>query len=74
MLAYAENIEFFQIEARGKPDRMIFRVEITPNPAKPPSSPAIQYFRMEHSLLMGWHGSGLKLASALSFFMALFMV
>ncbi len=44
--------------ARGKPESLAVRVEIAPGAAHPPGSPLIRYYRMEHSLLTGWHHRG----------------
>ena len=74
LLSSAENIEFVSLTARGKPERMVFRVDLVANPAQPPGTPTIRYFRMEHSMLLGWNASIPKRADAVIYFLALFML
>ncbi|WP_196434526.1 hypothetical protein [Methylomonas sp. LL1] len=73
-LTQSQTIDFLSVEARGKPDRMVFRVVIAPNPAQPPNSPMIRYFRLEHSLLLGWNASLPRRADPVVYFLALFML
>lgn len=74
LVASTENIEFLSINARGKPERMVFRVELAPHPAKPINRSDVRYYRMDHSLLLGWSASVPKRADALIYFLALFML
>lgn len=72
LMAAAQNIMFTKIEARGKPEHMMFRVELAPNPARPPNSPEVRYFKMEHSLMMGWQTVVPRSSNGVLFFFALF--
>lgn len=74
LISQAQNIEFKSWNVRGKPERMVFRIEVAPNPAKPSNTPNIRYFRLDHSLVLGWAGSIPKRADAISYFLAIFMV
>jgi hypothetical protein len=74
LISQAQNIEFKSWSVRGKPERMVFRIEVAPNSAKPPSVPNVRYFRLDHSLVLGWAGSIPKRADAINYFLALFMV
>lgn len=69
-----QNIEFKSWSVRGKPDRMVFRVEVLPNPAQPPNTPNTRYFRLDHFLPLGWAASVPKRADAFTYFLALFMI
>lgn len=72
LIAAAQNITFTKIEARGKPEHMMFRVELAPNPARPPNSPDVRYFKMEHSLMMGWQTVVPRSSNGVLYFLALF--
>ena len=74
LIRQSQNIEFISWSVRGKPERMVFRLEVAPNPAQPPNTPNIRYFRLDHSLVMGWAGSIPKRPDAVTYFLALFMV
>jgi len=74
LISQAQNIEFKSWRVRGKPERIVFRIEVAPNPAQPPNTPNIRYFRLDHSLGLGWAGSIPKRADAVTYFLALFMV
>jgi len=74
LLEYATEVEFSSVECRGKPDDMIFRVELKPNPAQPPNKPLVRYFRMKHSLLTGWDAAVPTSSGPLSYFFALFLL
>jgi hypothetical protein len=74
LISQAQNIEFKSWSVRGKPERMVFRIEVAPNSAKPPSVPNVRYFRLDHSLVLGWTGSVPKRADAFMYFLALFMI
>lgn len=74
LIRQAQTIEFKSWNVRGKPERMVFRIEVTPNPAQPPNTSSIRYFRLDHSLILGWAGSVPRRADALTYFLALFMV
>ena len=74
LISQAQNIQFKSWSVRGKPERMVFRIEVAPNPAQPPSTPDIRYFRLDHSLVLGWAASIPKRADAVNYFLALFMV
>ncbi len=74
LISQAQNIQFKSWSVRGKPERMVFRIEVAPNPARPPNTPDIRYFRLDHSLILGWAGSIPKRADAINYFLALFMV
>ena len=50
-----EQLSFRNISARGKPDNMIVRVEVAPNPAEPAGTEHKRYFRMQYDELTGWH-------------------
>jgi len=54
LISQAQNIEFKSWVVRGKPERMVFRIEVAPNPAQTPNTPNIRYFRLDHSLGLGW--------------------
>ena len=58
LLVAAADVDIVALEARGKPELLAVRVEIAPGAAHPPGSPSIRYYRMEHSLLTGWHHRG----------------
>jgi hypothetical protein len=74
LISQAQNIEFKSWSVRGKPERMVFSIEVAPNSAQPPNTPDIRYFRLDHSLILGWAGSIPKRADAITYFLALFMV
>lgn len=68
LLERADTVRFRRVSARHDGRRLIVRVELEPNPAAPPSSPQVRYFRMEHDLVTGWvYASS---ASALSYYTA----
>ncbi len=56
LISEAQNIQFKSWSVSGKPERMVFRIEVAPNPAQPPNTPDIRYFRLDHSLPLGWTG------------------
>jgi len=72
LIEAAQNIVITKIEARGKPEHMIFRIELAPNPARPPNSPDVRYFKMEHSLMMGWQTVVPRSSNGVLWFLALF--
>jgi hypothetical protein len=74
LISQAQNIQFKSWSVRGKPERMVFRIEVAPNPAQPPSATNIRYFRLDHSLPLGWAASMPKRADAITYFLALFIV
>lgn len=74
LISHSQNIEFKSWSVRGKPERMVFRIEVAPNPAQPWNTPNIRYFRLDHSLPLGWAASVPKRADAFTYFLALFMV
>ncbi len=74
LISQAQNIQFKSWSVRGKPECMVFRIEVAPNSAQPPNTPDIRYFRMDHSMVLGWAGSIPKRADAFNYFLALFMV
>ncbi len=55
LLLEAAEVDIVSLTARGKPDALAVRVEVAPGPVHPPGSPLVRYYRMEHSLLTGWH-------------------
>lgn len=73
LLRYAEDVEFSAVAVRGTARNMVMRVEISPNPAMPPSAATIRYFRMRYSLALGWEQMP-RPASALSYFLAGFLL
>ncbi len=58
LLVEAAEVDIVSLAARGQPESLAVRVEISPGPAHPPGSPVVRYYRMEHSLLRGWHHRG----------------
>ncbi len=58
LLIDAADVDIVSLDARGKPESLAVRVEIAPGVAHPPGSPLVRYYRMEHSLLTGWHHRG----------------
>lgn len=68
----AENIELLSVKARGNPKRIVFRVEIAANVAQPPNAKTIRYFRMRHSLTLGYPDAGPMETDAVGYFLALF--
>lgn len=54
LLLKAADVKLVSLAARGRPESMAVRVEIEPNPARPPGSPRVRYFRLEYSLVNGW--------------------
>ncbi len=58
VLIDAADVDILALDARGKPESLAVRVEIAPGAAHPPGSPLVRYYRMEHSLLTGWHHRG----------------
>lgn len=71
MLQHARNIEFVSIHAAGPADDRVFRIEVRPNPAQPPNSSPIRYYRLSFTLLTGWNNLP-RTASALTYYLALF--
>lgn len=68
LVASAAEIHFRQMSAHFDGKQLIARVELEPNPAAPPNSPMVRYFRMEHSPLTGW--VYVSTSSALSYYTA----
>ena len=58
LLIEAGEVDIVALDARGRPESLAVRVEIAPGAAHPPGSPLVRYYRMEHSLLTGWHHRG----------------
>ena len=73
LLRQAEQVEFLSIKARGHASNMVVRVQIKPGPAVPPKTPEFSYFRMRYSVALGWRQVP-QPASALTFFLALFLL
>lgn len=71
LLESAQAIEFVSMAARGTPKRLIVQVIIAPNPAQPPNQSRERYYRMEHSLLLGWRNPPV-ISSKLSYILAVF--
>jgi hypothetical protein len=74
LISQAQNIQFKSWSVRGKPERMVFRIEVAPNLGQPLSAPNVRYFRLDHSLVLGCSGSVPKRADAATYFLALFIV
>ena len=74
LISQAQNIQFKSWSVRGKSERMVFHIEVAQNPAQTLNTPNIRYFRMDHSLPLGWRGALPKRADAVTYFLALFMV
>jgi hypothetical protein len=49
-----KKIDIVSMEARGRGDRVVVRVEITVDGKPPPDGRNVRYFRMRHSMLTGW--------------------
>lgn len=73
LLLEAAALDFSSISARGTAGNMVIRVEIKPNAALPPDTPPVRYFRMRHSLLVGWEQTP-RTASPLTYFLAPFLL
>lgn len=54
MRQQARQVEFSSFNARGSAKGTIVRVEIRPNPAAPPGTPLVRYYRMRYNLMSGW--------------------
>jgi hypothetical protein len=74
LISQAQNIQFKSWSVRGKPGRMVFRIEVAPNSANTPSVPNVRYFRLDHTLPLGWAASMPKRSDAITYFLALFVV
>ena len=49
-----ERIEFTELSARGTPDDVVIRAEISVDGHAPPVGDPVRYFRMKHSMVTGW--------------------
>ena len=71
MLLQADKVEFLSVSARGSADSMVVRVEIKPSAVHPPRSPTLRYYRMKHSMILGW--SLVSETSVVSYYTAPFL-
>ncbi len=74
LISQAQNIQFKSWSVRGTPERMVFPIDVAPNPAQPTSAPNIRYFWLDHSLPLGWAGSLSRRVDGITYFLALFVV
>lgn len=66
----ASDLSIRTIAARGPLDDMVVKVELDPNPAYPPGTELVRYYRMSYSTLTGWMWEGN--ASVVSWYLAAF--
>jgi hypothetical protein len=59
----ASSVTIRSLAVRGPLSNAVVRVELAPNPALPPGTDLVRYYRMQYSDLTGWrhHGSATKL-------------
>ena len=72
MLQQARQVEFSSFNARGSAKGTIVRVEIKPNPAMPPGTQLVRYYRMRYNLMTGWERTP-RPASAGQYLLAFFL-
>jgi hypothetical protein len=72
LLLEAAKIGFSSINARGTAKNMVIKLELQPNPALPPGDPAVRYYPMRYSMIVGWEQVP-HTASAVTCFLALFL-
>lgn len=64
------RVEFPSIEARGRGDDVVVRVEILVDGKAPPDGKEVRYYRMSHSAITGWRVRGET--TALFYYLKLF--
>ena len=64
------RIELPSIQARGRGDDVVVRVEIRVDGKEPPEGESVRYYRMSHSALTGWRVR--RETTALSYYLKLF--
>ncbi|GMV05116.1 MAG: hypothetical protein AMXMBFR53_13960 [Gemmatimonadota bacterium] len=69
-LVEASRVSVRALEARGSLDDVVVRLELDPNPAFPPGTELVRYYRMRYSTLTGWSHKGN--ATKLSWYLAAF--
>jgi hypothetical protein len=69
-LLEASQVSIRSLAARGPLDDMVVKVELDPNPAYPPGTGLVRYYRMSYSTVVGWMYEGN--ASVVSWYLAAF--
>jgi hypothetical protein len=69
-IAQASSVTIRSLAVRGKLSNAVVRVELAPNPALPPGTDLVRYYRMRYTTISGWthHGSATKLSWYLAAF------
>ena len=66
----ASSVTIQSLAVHGSLSKAVVRVELAPNPALPPGTAMVRYYRMRYSSLTGWTHSGNT--TALSWYLAAF--
>lgn len=67
-LAQATSVKVKSISVHGSLDNAVVRVELAPNPALPPGSPLVRYYRARYTMISGWTHRGSS--TVLSYYLA----
>lgn len=54
----ASSVKIQSLAVRGRLSNAVVRVELAPNPALPPGTDLVRYYRMRYSQLTGWTHRG----------------
>jgi hypothetical protein len=54
----ASSVTIRSLAVRGPLSNAVVRVELAPNPALPPGTDLVRYYRAQYSLIMGWRHHG----------------
>jgi hypothetical protein len=66
----ASSVSIRSLAVRGPLSKAVVRVELTPNPALPPGTDLVRYYRMRYSEITGW--THLGSTNVLSWYLAAF--
>ncbi len=66
----ASSVTIREIAVRGPLDGAVARIELAPNPAFPPGTDLVRYYRVRYSEITGWTHAGR--ANVLSWYLAAF--
>jgi len=67
-IAEASSVTIRSLAVRGPLDNAVVRVELAPNPALPPGTDLVRYYRMQYSEITGWTHRGR--ATALNWYLS----
>ncbi len=66
----AGNVRIRSLSGHGTRDDLVVKVELEPSPDLPPGTELVRYYRLEHSMLLGWQHRGD--ATAISYYLSIF--